>query len=81
MGVIQNHSITFQLRLQDKISIGMFVRYANTHSNDMFRFLKMGNKRVVLSRDVIWLSKLYFHYKNSLKSNLLQSYYAEKEVF
>ena len=59
----------------------MFVGYAKDHSEDVFRFLKMGTKKIVLSRDVIWLNKLYFHYKNSLKSNSFQSYQVEEEVF
>ena len=71
MGVIKNHSVKFQSKLRDKGAIVMFVGYADSHSADVYRFLKMGTKRVVLSRDVIWLNKLYFHYNNSLKSNSL----------
>ena len=81
MGVIKNHSIKFQSKLHDKGSVVMFVGYAKDHSEDVFRFLKMGTKKIVLSRDVIWLNKLYFHYKNSLKSNSFQSYQVEEEVF
>ena len=41
----------------------------------------MGTKTVVLSRDVIWLNKLYFHYKNSLKAENIQSCsFTEKEL-
>jgi hypothetical protein len=65
--------------LIDKGAIVMFLGYAFNHSADVYRFLKMGTKRVVLSRNVIWLNKLYCCYKISLKSNSLQSYFAEKE--
>ena len=58
----------------------MFLGYAKDHAGDVYRFLKMGTKQVVLSRDVIWLNKLYWHYKNSLKDNLLHSNFAEEEV-
>ena len=82
MAVIKNHSVKFQSKLKDKGTIVMFLGYADNHSADVYRFLKMGTKRVVLSRDVIWLNKLYCHYKNSFKTNY-QSYIDEfeEEVF
>jgi hypothetical protein len=82
MAVIKDHSVKFQSKLKDKGAIVMFLGYADNHSADIYRFLKMGTKRMVLSRDVIWLNKLYCHYKNSFKTNY-QSYLTEveEEVF
>jgi hypothetical protein len=80
MGVIKNHDVKFQSKLKDKGTVVMFLGYAKDHSGDVYRFLKMGTKRVVLSRDVIWLNKLYCHYKNSLKYNFLQHMFSEDEV-
>ena len=42
MGVIKNHSVKFQSKLKDKGAIVMFVGYADSHSADVYRFLKMG---------------------------------------
>jgi hypothetical protein len=71
MTVIKDHSVKFQSKLKDKGAIVMFLEYAKDHSADVYRCLKMGSKRVFLSRDVIGLNKLYCYYKNSLKSNSL----------
>jgi hypothetical protein len=56
--VIENYSVKFQLEWKDKGDIVMFLGYADSHSAGVYRFLKIGTKRVVLSRDVIWLNKL-----------------------
>ena len=53
MGVIKNHSVTFHSKLQDRGSVAMFLGCAKDHSAEIYRFLKMGTKRVVLSSDVI----------------------------
>lgn len=37
----------------------MFLGYADNHAGDVFRFLNLQTHRVILSRDVIWLNKLY----------------------
>jgi hypothetical protein len=66
--------------LKDKGTVVMFLGYAKDHSGDVYRFLKMGTKRVVLSRDVIRLNKLNCHHKNSLKYIFLQQMFSQDEV-
>jgi hypothetical protein len=37
----------------------MFVGYADEHAPDVYRLLKISNTRILLSRDVRWLKKMY----------------------
>jgi hypothetical protein len=67
--VIKNHSLKFQSKLKNKETIVVFVGYVKDHSGDINRFFNMGTKRVVVSRDIIWLNNLYCHYNNSIKHN------------
>jgi hypothetical protein len=70
MGVIKDHDGGFKSKLADKGTTVMFLGYAQDHSGDVFRFLKIKTMKVVLSRDVIWLNQLYYHYKNNFKMEL-----------
>lgn len=81
MAVIKIHSLKFQSKLKDRGFIVMFLGYAEDHSTDIYRFLKMGTKTVVLGRNVIWLNKLYCHYINLCKTKNIQSFsFAKEEV-
>ena len=37
----------------------MFVRYAEDHSGDVYRFLNIHTKRIIMSRDVRWLNIIW----------------------
>ena len=41
----------------------MFVGYADDHAGDMYRFMNVQTKRIILSRDAKWLSLFWKHYK------------------
>ena len=41
----------------------MFVGYADNHAGDVYRFLNVKNKRIIMSRDARWLNLLWKHYK------------------
>ena len=41
----------------------MFVGYADDHSRDVYRFLNIHAKRIVISRDVRWLNIIWKHYR------------------
>jgi hypothetical protein len=47
-----------QSKLKDKGVKVMFLGYARDHGSDVFRFWKMDTNKVVLSRDVTWLSTM-----------------------
>ena len=51
----------------------MFVGYAEDHAGDVYRFLNIHTKRIIMSRDVRWSNIIWKHYK-------MKSIYARKLV-
>ena len=51
----------------------MFVGYAENHAKDVYRFLNIHTKRIILSRDVRWLNIIWKRYKE-------KSIYARKQA-
>ena len=60
-------------KLDDTGKTCMFVGYADDHSGDVYRFLNIHTKRIIMSRDIRWLNIIWIHYRR--KSN-----YARKLV-
>ena len=42
---------------------GIFVRYADDHAGNVYRFINIQTKKIVLSRDIQWLSSFWKEYK------------------
>ena len=51
-------------KLSDKGLKAIFVGYANKHAGNVYRFVNPNTNRIILSRDVKWLSKRYGEEKN-----------------
>ena len=51
----------------------MFGGYADDHSGDVYRFLNIHTKRIIMSRDASWLKIIWKHYR-------MKSIYAIKQV-
>ena len=51
----------------------MFVGYADDHTKDFYRFMNTHTRRIILSRDVRWLSIIWKQYKK-------KSLYARRQV-
>ena len=60
-------------KLDDRGKTCMFVGYAYDHSRDVYRFLNIHTKRIIISRDVRWLNIIWRHYRK-------KSIYARKQV-
>ena len=60
-------------KLDDRGKTCMFVGYAENHAKDVYRFLNIHTKRIILSRDVRWLNIIWKHYKD-------KSIYARKQA-
>ena len=60
-------------KLDDRGKTCMFVGYAGDHSRDVYRFLNIHTKRIIMSRDVRWLNIIWKHYR---KKNI----YARRQV-
>jgi Reverse transcriptase (RNA-dependent DNA polymerase)/gag-polypeptide of LTR copia-type len=51
----------------------MYLGRQKDHAGDTFRFLNIATKRVLVSRDAIWLNKVYGEYKGSHRSPLMDT--------
>ena len=51
----------------------MFFGYADDHAGDVYRFLNIHTKRIIMSRDARWLNIIWKHY-------IMRSIYARKQV-
>ena len=51
----------------------MFVGYAEDHAGDVYRFLNIHTKSIIMSRDVRWLNIIWKHYR-------MKSIYARRQV-
>ena len=60
-------------KLDDRGKTCMFVGYAENHAKDVYRFLNIHTKRIILSRDVRWLNIIWKRYKD-------KSIYARKQA-
>ena len=59
-------------KLDDRGKTCWFVGYADAHSRDVYRFLTIHTKRIIISRDVRWLNIIWKHYRRT-------SIYARKQ--
>ena len=50
-------------KLDNRGKTCMFVGYADDHSGDVYRFLNVKTKRIIMSRDARWLNIMWKHYK------------------
>ena len=50
-------------KLDNRGKTCMFVGYADNHTKDVYRFLNIHTKRIILSRDVRWLNVMWKQYK------------------
>ena len=60
-------------KLDDRGKTCMFVGYTENHAKDVYRFLNIHTKRIILSRDVRWLNIIWKRYKD-------KSIYARKQA-
>ena len=47
--------------MQDRGIKCVMVGYASDHSSDTYEMLNWNTRRIMESRDVIWLNQMYFH--------------------
>ena len=50
-------------KLDNRGKTCMFVGYADDHSGDVYRFLNIKTRRIIMSRDARWLNIMWKHYK------------------
>ena len=64
---------TIRSKLDNRGKTCMFVGYAEDHAGDVYRFLNIHTKRIIMSRDVGWLNIIWKHYR-------MKSIYARNQV-
>ena len=50
-------------KLDNRGKTCMFVGYADDHSGEVYRFLNIHTKRIIMSRDARWLNIIWKHYR------------------
>ena len=55
----------------------MFVGYVDNHANNVYRFINLKTKKIVMSRNITWLGKLYCDLYDS--NNVQNEYNMDKE--
>ena len=50
----------FNGKLKDKGILMMFVGYPDNHAGDAYRMYNEKTKRIIVTRDVVWMEKMYF---------------------
>lgn len=58
-------------KLDNKGKIVMFLGYPDNHPSKTYRFLNLGTKRIIISRDVSWLDKMWNNYMNITEKHTL----------
>jgi hypothetical protein len=58
----------------------MFVGYSVYHANDVYRILNLDNKRIIHSRDIIWLNEAYHDWIDRKVSQKKETDYEDDDV-
>ena len=77
MAILKDNGKKIKGKLKDRYLMAMFVGYADNHANNKYCFIKVKTKKIVMSRDVTWLSKLYGDLYDS--NNVQNEYSMDKE--
>ena len=60
---------------------GIFVGYADDHAGNVYRFINIEMKKIILSRDIQWLNSFWKEYKNRRDDSkkLVEEFYTPEE--
>ena len=62
MAVVASHEEKkMRSKLDNRGNTCMFVGYADDHAGDIYRFLNVKTKRIIMSRDARWLNLMWKH--------------------
>ena len=59
IAIVKDNGLKIKGKLKDRGMKAMFVGYADNHAGNVYRFVNLKTKRVILSRDITWMNKLY----------------------
>jgi CRISPR/Cas system CMR-associated protein Cmr5 small subunit len=74
IGIVHD-SATSKMRgkLADRGHVCIFIGYHEHHASNVYQFLKLSTKSIILSRNVIWLHKSYVEYHNISDINIVRT--------
>ena len=69
-------------KLDTRGRTGIFVGYSDDHAGNMYRFINMQTKQIILSRDVQWLNSFWKAYmkRRDDSKKLVDEFYSHEEV-
>jgi len=73
MGVVAEHTKKIRSKLADRGKTCIFVGYANRHAGEVYRMYDIKTNKVITTRDVTWLKKMYREYAGITASKIVQS--------
>ena len=68
-------------KLDTRDKTGIFVGYADDHAGNIYRFINIQMKKIILSRDIQWLNSFWKEYKKRKgdSKNLIDQFYSHDE--
>ena len=68
-------------KLDTRGRTGIFVGYADDHAGNVYRFINIQTKQIILSRDIQWLNSLWKEYKKRSDDSkkLVDEFYSHEE--
>ena len=72
MAVVKDNGSKIKGKLKNRGVVAMFVGYSDKHASKVYRFLKLDTNRIIMSRDVTWLNKMYGDYNKKNEENELE---------
>ena len=70
-------------KLDTRGKTGIFVGYADDHPGNVYRFINIQTKQIILSRDIQWLNSFWKEYKKRKgdSKKLIDEFYSHGETF
>ena len=59
MAVFKDNGLKMKGKLKNRGVVAMFVGYSERHASKVYQFLKLDTNRIIMSRDVTLLKKMY----------------------
>ena len=69
-----------QAKLTNRGTTCVFMGYTENHSGDVYRMLNLSTNTIILSRDIIWLKKMYKDWIKSKQSTIYDEDESEIEL-
>jgi hypothetical protein len=81
MEIIARHSEKkIRNKLEDCGNTVMFNGYLDTHKTDVYKFMNIATKKIMMSRDVIWLNKTHSQHMKITQVDFVSSEVEDEEI-